>query len=556
MRLRDSRIALTGAALSAALLVAGCSSVPGHPVAAPNTTPFYSAVLDLMTQQVAHYTGTNSQGGTWDMRTTAAGEMLGSVGAQGQPQVGVLSIGGKTYVKPSAGSQVSDLPSGVSPSSVAGKWVSGSDDLAKLVPAGAQSPYSMAAALMQALDKAHTFPRVGDSTVQVGADQAYEVVTPDGTLDVSATAPYHLLRWDPERKDQHPSATTTPDSLVLGGGSTPADDDSLGPIAFTVMTPADRDQAFKDIIAQTQSLTDAVDVGIQFKFQQSGDLKCTNDSCTVSTSVSTTTTTAHAAQLSGNVSAVMKASLTVDGTPSAGCSAAQTLPINGNSVMNCVDASVAPIIARINAQHQAQADAQARAQNRDVKVEYSISIKSHVEVQAVAMVQAEIDKLVTVVRAEQDTRRNRDTCGQSCTYQQIPYGSDKLSQAADRTRRTGNPGSGANILIAVVPGWNDPANGDLVIGSGDAQPGDASGRSEDDLLSKLTARDFNPGQITSLYSERQPCFTTCNSKLSSALPPNTAVSYSIPWLLNDTQATDAGNRLLDKLAMETELPHK
>ncbi|GAB2562507.1 nucleic acid/nucleotide deaminase domain-containing protein [Nocardia heshunensis] len=485
---------------------------------------------------------------------TAEGETLGNATAPGQPQVDVLSVGGKTYVRPPNGSRLSDLPTGVSPTSVAGKWVTGSELPAKLVPAEAQPPHQLADRLMRALDRATAFPRIGASPIQVGADQAYEVATPDGTLAVSATTPYRVLRWIPRTTDQQTS-TSTPVEPTAGGGVNAVVDQSQGPIVFTVMTPADREQAFNDVIAQTQTLTDAVDVGVQFNFQQSGDLKCTNDSCTVSATVSTVTTAAQGARLSGNVSAVMRASLTIDGQPSSGCSTTQTLPINGSSVMACVDGSVAPIIAGINARNQAKVDAQARAENRDITVDYPIDIRSHVDVQASAMVQAEIDRLVTTVRAEQGSGRTRDTCGQSCTYRQIPYGSENLSQAADSARRSRNTPSGANLLVAVVPGWNDPQNGDLILGSGDSQGDNPVDRSEEDLLSQLTAKGYKPDQITSLFSERQPCFATCGSKLAPSLRPDTIVSYSIPWLPNDSQAAAAANNLLGKLAVETPLPH-
>ncbi|MEV6771269.1 nucleic acid/nucleotide deaminase domain-containing protein [Nocardia sp. NPDC051030] len=550
-RLRGSRVVMLGSALCALLVVAGCSTVPGRPVAAANTSPFYAAVVDLLTQSAAHYTGSDSQGASWDVRATSGGEMLGKVTTAGQ-QTDVLTVDGKTYVKPPATKDVPNLPRGLSTKSVRGKWITGSDDLGNSVPAGVWSPRQLATELLHALDQTTAYPRVGDDTVRVGSDLAYEVATPTGTLAVSATAPHRLLRWIPAPATKT-SSSTVPTTAAWDVSSTTTTQ-PVGPISFVLMTPADREQAFNDIAAQTQTLTDAVNIGIQFDFNQTGNLNCSETSCTVSTNVTTSTTATRGATLTGNVSAAMKAAITVDGTPSGGCATTQSLPISGSSVMTCIDPTIAPLVAQVNARKQAEADAQARAQHRDVTVEYNINFQASIDIQAVAIVQAEIDRLVTLVRTEQDGARNRTSCGQNCNYQQVPYNSDKLSQAAYRARQAGNTTPSRNIIVALVPGFNDPKTGDLVIGSGDGQSDNPSGRSEDDVVNQLTAKGFKAEQITGLYSERQPCFATCGSKLG--LKPEAPVSYTIPWIANDAQALSAGNDLLTKLTAEGGGAHK
>ncbi|WP_460728886.1 nucleic acid/nucleotide deaminase domain-containing protein [Nocardia heshunensis] len=535
--------------LSAVVVVAGCAtSVSGHPVAASNTAPFYAAVVDLMSQPAAYYTGTGAQGDTWDVRATSGGEVLGKA-TSGGDSTDVLVVGGKTYAKPPKSKVAANLPHGASLSSVDGKWLTGADDLADGIPSGVLSPRELATQLLQALDHANGFPRVGDPTVQIGADQAYEVPTSLGTLGVSATAPYRLLRLTPPT-GTGATATTTTESPDSAGGIFGGQNNQMGPIMFAVMTPADRDQVYNDIVNQTQTLSNSLDVGINFQFDPSGDLKCSESSCTVTSNVTTSTTSTRKATLSGNVSAVMKASVTVEGRPSAGCTAAQTLPISGSSVMSCIDSSVAAITADIRATKRIEAQAKANAEGHDVYINWDIHFAAQVEIQATAMIQAEIDRMVTTVRTEGDNARNRSTCGQNCNYSQIPYNSDKLSQAAYRARTTGGVPPSRNIMVAVVPGWNDPQTGDMLVGSGDGQPDNDTGPAEDDIVNKLNAKGLKPDQITGLYSERQPCFSTCNSKLAPSLRPGTQVGYSVPWIPNDADASAAGNNLIDRLSAE------
>ncbi|MFE3188707.1 nucleic acid/nucleotide deaminase domain-containing protein [Nocardia sp. NPDC059240] len=548
-RYSTSRIAMLAATLCAVVVTAGCTSISGHPVAARNTSPFYTAVVDLMMQSAAHYTGSDANGTTWDMRTTSGGEVLGKA-TSGGDSTDILVVGGKSYVKLPKSKAAANLPRGLSLSDVDGKWLTGSDDLDAEIPTGALSPRELAKRLLQALDNTTNFPRVGDAPVQVGSDQAFVVPTPMGTLAVSATAPYRLLSLTPSPDAD--SATSTSPTFDpgggLGGGS--QNDQLSGPIAFVLMTPTDRDQAFNDIINQTQTLNNSLDVGINFNFDQSGDINCSDTSCTVTSNVTTSTSSTRSAKLSGNVSAVMRASVTIDDKPSAGCVTTQALPISGSSVMSCIDGSVAPIIAAIKAGKDAEAQAKANAEGHDVTLNYKIHLAAQITVQATAMIQAEIDRIVMVVRTEGDNSRNRANCSQTCSYSQIPYGSDKLSQVANRARTTGGVAPSNNIMVAVVPGWNDPTTGDQVVGSGDTQPDNATGKSEDDLVTKLAAKGFKPDQITGLYSERQPCFSICKSQLAQSLHTGTQVGYSVPWIPNDADSTSAVDDLIKRLAAE------
>lgn len=542
-RLRGGRIGLVGAVLSFALVVTACSTVPGTPVAASNSGPFYAAVLDLLTQPVAHVVSPDSDGAGWDLRITSDGWSTGTATTGGQVSE-LFQTGSTSYVKPPPSVLASNLPRGKSVSALEGKWISGSDVLTAGVP-GRLIPADVASALLTTLNEVGAFPRIGGPTVQIGSDQAYEVVTPKGTLAVSASEPYRLLRFVPGSDGaSKPSKSTGPTTTAgSSGGGTSKPDPLADPLFFLVMSPAQRDQTYNDIVGQMQGLTSAVDIGVQYDFNSSGELKCSNDSCTVTSKIKTSTTTDSNARLHGGVATIMRAAITVDGTPSAGCSAAQTLPVNGSSSLTCTDASIAPLVAAIGARKQAEADAQSRAQGRSVTVEYVINYKASIDVESSAMIQADIDALAKQVRGYQDGARNKASCGPNCAYKQVPYNSDQLSQAANRARNADGTAPNSNIIVALVPGWNDPQTGDLVIGTGERQSDTAAGKSEAEIVSKLTGKGVNPDRITALYSERQPCLATCTTTLKG-LKPDTPVSYTIPWQPDGPTVDEAGDELL------------
>ncbi|MGX1806335.1 nucleic acid/nucleotide deaminase domain-containing protein [Nocardia sp. NPDC055321] len=537
---------LIGTLLSVAV-VAGCSSVPGNPVAVSNEGLFYAAVLDLMTQPVAHVVSPDSDGKEWDLRITSDGWSTGTVGT-GDQRTELLQTGTSRYAKPPRTVLASNLPRGKSAADLEGRWLTGSESFFEGVP-GRLEPDELAEELLTALGEAEEFPRAGDRTIQIGADLAYEVVTPKGTLAVSANQPYRVLRFIPAADS--PSATLTPDATVPSdnesGGVAPRFDPLAVPLNFVLMTPAAREQTYNDIAAQLQGLSNVADLGVQFDYNSSAEMKCANDSCVVTATVRTSTTAAAGTRLTGGVDTVMKASITVDGTPSAGCVAAQKIAINGSATMTCTDVSVAALVAAIGARKQAEADAQARAQGRSVTVEYVINYKGSVDFQVAPMIQADIDRVVKQVRGDQDKARSGTSCGPNCSYQLVPYGGDSLSQAAGRERQVAGTAPNNNILVALVPGWNDPETGDLVVGSGASENSSATAGAESDVRDQLTARGYNPSQITAMYSERQPCFATCGSKLQG-VKPDTPVSYSVPWKDNGPSTSSAADKAVVALS--------
>jgi hypothetical protein len=128
-----------------------------------------------------------------------------------------------------------------------------------------------------------------------------------------------------------------------------------------------------------------------------------------------------------------------------------------------------------------------------------------------------------------------NTCGE------IPYNSNKLSNAAYNARVGAGVGSGRNVAVARVPGWNDPKTGDLVIGFSKGN----GYHSENHILDQMAAKGFDPEQITELYSERQPC-PVCGPMLDGALSPGTPISWSVPWG-SDATLNAASNELLRQM---------
>lgn len=519
-------------------------TVPGHPSARQNTSPFYGAVVDLLTQPTVHLSGSRTQGGTWDVRATSRGDMLAQVTAYGQRTV-LLGVDGRVYAKPTVTVLEANLPRGLSLSSVENKWVAGSEQLVTGIPKDVWSPRDLAVAFSDALDRTSDFPRIGDPAILVGAVQALEVMTPVGRLTVSANAPYRMLRFNPSALGEISSSATVA-SEQPGGEQTRSSSSLLRyPITFEAMSPEERARTFEDLSTAIGELNTAVDAGIGIDYKRDGDVRCDSQICTVTASVTNFTVADSGVRTMGTVTVVLRAAVTVNGVPSSGCTAVQSIPINRQATLTCADTSVGPLISKAKENRRA-----AEAPEPTIR-EGEIRYTALVDVQAQPLPRADIDRFVATVRTDKDNARDAANCGKLCDYKQIPYGGDPLSAAAGRARLYSGGRPWRNTVVALVPGWNDPNNGDLVIGTADGQSDNATGRSERLILDQLAAKGFKADQIASLYSERQPCFVICGSPLATGLRPKTVVSYSIPWLPNNAPGYIAGNDLLDRLTAES-----
>ena len=441
-------------------------------------TPFYLAVAHLFATPAVQYSGSAPGTGTsWDMSVTSGGEQLGTVTVGGQ-QIGVMTVGGRTYVKPPQ-SLLAGLGAAASATGLQGKWITGDDSLTGAVPQGLASPSQLAYQLWLDIGAATDFPKAGAAPVRVGATPALSVSLPDAVLYISATAPYRVLRLAPlpatggaraasaELAAGTPSSGVPPDRAVDtawlpaaatdGLASVGLASDGLASVGQTDLqqdSPAQVNAAYSDLIAQTRTLSSAVNVGVSFDFNQTGNLSCSDSSCTVNENVVTSTTSAEGAQLSGSVTADMSATVTVDGQAAGGCTQTATLPINGSGTISCPDPDVAPVIAQIKAEKQAEADEQAEAEGQDVDIPYTLDYLASVEIEAMASGQAEVDQEVGTEQAEEQAADqgpgDASNCDQSddAALTPAPPAGDTVELAADSVPRYQVPAGATPVSAA------------------------------------------------------------------------------------------------------------
>ncbi|MFF9645558.1 hypothetical protein [Kitasatospora aureofaciens] len=371
---------------------------PEPEIPAAQRAPFYRAVQSLFTEPVVNYRSAPAAGAPgWDLKVTGDGAVTGEVHEAGT-RIPVLVVDGRTYVKPPT-SLLGSLPGGTSGESLDGKWVTGVPSLSRLVPQGVSSPADLATRLWAALEDSD-FPAPSDPGTRVGSQKALAVRTAEGVLYVSAEAPYRVLRLDPSATAGSPRADAVPAALRAG---VPALDlaAATGPLDLGPSSSGDVDRTYAELIERTGELSGAVDLGVDFNFNQTGNLNC-SESCTVTENVTTRTTAKPGVKVSGTVTAVMNAEVTVNGRAGGGCSQSATLPVDGSGTMTCLAAGTAPVVAQIRAEKQREADQQAQATGRSVNLQYSLDFRARVRITAMAVGQAELDRTVQAQRKQRD----------------------------------------------------------------------------------------------------------------------------------------------------------
>jgi hypothetical protein len=466
-----------------------------------NAVPFYRAVENLFSQPMAHYTSSSPGGlATWDINAMRGGEVIGAISADGR-QIGYLSVGGRIYLKLPPDLLAGALPPTANASALQGRWVNGGNQFAALLPTGVESPQAMASQLSRALDNTTNFPAPG-TTVRVGSGQAYRVQTPQGTLVVSSTAPYHVLQFAPAPSSGAaaggipssvpvssgmPSTLSIPPGPASSPGAQPGGG-SGGPaspqINFQPTTNSDVDSTFGDLQQQTAGLADAVDLGISLSYSQVGNLNCSDTACTVTESVRASTNTGKPAPVQGTVRTSMVANITLNGQAAGSCSATADVPVNGSGQISCVDGGVGPVVNKIRQQVQAQADAQADATGQDVEVPYTLSYSGSVDLEAMADEQADVDNAVNNERdeqndADQQTGCEKAACQLAGTRRAGPIKNKSLYRGGSGSDAFGvnvnNPNPGrASAAIDVSAGgdtyYYNPANATWSNSSGRALP--------------------------------------------------------------------------------------
>lgn len=370
---RDARRSVLPAGLAAVVLalavVAGYQLLWNRPSApaAQTITPIYDAAANLAAQPVLHYSG--SQGTTsWDMYVTDSGEQIGTVTLNGA-KIGTLTVGEVTYLHVPQNLLI-QLPSGVTATSLTGRWITGDAALTGLLPTSLGTPSELATRLERALKQVRGFPTASASATSVNGVPALAVDTAEGELYVSASAPYRVL------------------SIVVdqprGGGRTQVD---LEP-----MTTADQKQAWQQIIDETRQLGSAVNLGVSFEFNQLAKVSCSETECVVSENVGTSVVvggdvgggSGGDVGSGSGVTAVMSATVALDEHTVGSCTDTSSVPADGSTqFMSCV-AQVTAGTGLLGQEPVAEA-----------------------EVVAQAVSQSKIDQLVDQESAESSTRTVR-----------------------------------------------------------------------------------------------------------------------------------------------------
>ncbi|MBO0806433.1 MAG: hypothetical protein J2P25_25570 [Nocardiopsaceae bacterium] len=420
--------AFVGLAATIAGMLVAVNTLTATAPPLPNRGPFYLALFDLSQQPMLRYSGSSS-GVNWNVVVSSGGQELGSFTVDGQ-RVGVMKVGGRTFVKPPPG-LIGNLPGDLHASQLRGKWLTGDDTLTTELPSGLDTPAQLAKGFQADLKDGSDFPHIGAAPVRYDGTPALAATLrsgkhgkhKDGTLYVTASEPYRVLGARTTGKSGGASAAGALGTTAYGGASaaqaaslvTRADSGGSGQPAFAPLTPSQVDQEYGDLIDQTKTLKSAVDVGITFDFNQNGNLNCTDTSCTVQENVATSTTSSQDAQLSGNVTATMTANVTVNGQPGGGCTQQSSLPINGSGTMSCTDAGVAGPVQEIKNQAQQKANAEAAASpGQEVTVPYTLSFRASVQIEALAEVAATVTKEVNTEQSQQSNADNEEQDAQDC----------------------------------------------------------------------------------------------------------------------------------------------
>ncbi|MEU9118857.1 hypothetical protein AB0C96_03180 [Streptomyces sp. NPDC048506] len=482
-RPRGPRLAVLVALCTVVAVVAGLlitrngSSGPegSHQAAAKrprNQVPFDQALAALATARVLHYKDTAVAGVTQrDITVTPSGVLFGSTGDGVRDlDQDVLRIGGKTYTrwkkakpyeKPDGKQQDPDAP---------GTWsLADQGDSHVLNPVLAQflPPAELAAELSDAVDELKTLPDPNDpglKSERVRGVPALRADTPAGSLLISRNKPYRVLRLEPydlsgRLKEQlhglHKGASPSAIPQVTTGPLEKGDSQGMD---LSPVSGGRADALYDTLETDTRQLADAVDRGVDFTLGTTGgNVDCGPGGCTVNQAFTgRLTSDAKTRLIGGEVTATMRATVTIDGQDAGGCtSSPSTLPITGNTVsgtLSCSDPGAGAVFTAVNAKYKAQAEAESRASGGQ-PVPYRFPYVATPVIDAAALAVGEVDRLVRQVQRERGgpcaTRRN------STTPAAAQFTGDRLTDG-----RTGDRLTGGRPLEQATLSAASPASGD------------------------------------------------------------------------------------------------
>jgi hypothetical protein len=461
----DRRVLLLGSIAVVVLAsVVGLIAWLAGPAPEQNRDPFDQAVATLAAAPAVHYRSSALGGAmTSDVRLTSHEDAVGTITLDGQP-FGVLTVGGKTFLKPPDGL----LPDQGTNSAAAlkGKWITGRDitDGGTFAPILKQllSPSKLAQKLGDALRETADFPTTDDPGTTVNGVPALKATTPAGDLYVAKNAPYRVLRLTPtggsvERlpklhglptlpsppqmpsvphsvspsplspstvrsiafKLDDASAQSRPSPTAPGEGG----GEALGDTDFPSMSPEDVDNTFNDLQSATRQLSNAVDKDIQFKLSGNVVLNCSEAGCVVTGNVTNhvTSSAQRTTVTGGQVTAELTATVEIEGRSAGGCTSTGSLPLNGTGQISCRDSAAGAVFAAVTAEKKARAEAESRAAGGR-PVPYTISGTGMAYVNATAQVNVEQE----IQRLEQE---KRSASGDRSDYDRAP---DFRATDADR----------------------------------------------------------------------------------------------------------------------------
>lgn len=295
-------------------------SAPGTTTVRPSQggdqSPVTQALANLSAQPLLHYSGLAPDGHSpWQLTIATGGEAQGVIDLGGG-ELSVLEVGGRTYFKAADAASVrllGTLPSGATPASVRGKWVTGDSALQGLLPSGLASAGNLAASLQSALTSLGT-----DSPPST--DPATPVTTSAGVLYISSTQPYRVLRL-------------VPPTAQLGQ---PTEIDPVSQNSATTF--------FAGLIDQTKTLTDALDFSLVLQYGEDPKLYCSDSTCTVTVNGVVASAPDQNAPPTDAVVADVTAKVTVGRQPAGQCEVIAKLPLGRPKNLSCQDPDAAAVV--------------------------------------------------------------------------------------------------------------------------------------------------------------------------------------------------------------------
>lgn len=440
-----SGIGILAVALTAGLttwLTSGHSS-PSVP-SALDSPPVVAALDALVAAPEVRYQSTLPDGGAVDAQVTAHNDMVGTLTEDGLT-FGLLRVAGKLYVKPPA----SGLPSVTNMTEAAAikhKWLTGNAVTSTLgiTPSQFISPPQLAAQLAAALaDTKAVAPGAPLNGVRV-----LNANTPLGVLSVAQDQPYRIVRLSPAAGDgaslSSSSAETSQqlsgDRLPFGGVHDTAylldDAQETDNTNFPPEQPGEAANTYNELENETRQLSGAIDSDLQFNLEGSGQISCGDGGCDVTVTVTNTVSPggSNAKIISGTVSAVLTATISIEGEPTDGCTNTGQLPLNDTGTISCSDPGAGGVFASVDAQKKAEAEAQSQAED-GATVPYTVNYSGEYYVYATA--QVAVEQLVQEETREADAVEQQQDCG-----------SNPAVSATEGTTKS----SGCPIVSAGAPG--------------------------------------------------------------------------------------------------------